>query len=142
MCAVATEYQRDIASRLGISVDGDTTTVAAARIREVVAPAIDLRYEVRPASEAQISYAMSLGFDVSNDSTLVARAKIEDALIQRNHELIRKHSLKPGARVLWNQQQQREMVISSIAVNGRLWFKGGNGWGAFPHEITLIGEGT
>lgn len=133
----ATHYQKDIASRLGISVANDTVTVASAKIRAVVAVALQPGQEVRASTEAQRAYARSLGIDVSSDSLLVASARIEEALLERNHELIRKYNLRPGTHVIWNQRQ-REMVISSIAENGRLWFKGGNGAGAFPHEITPV----
>lgn len=46
-------------------------------------------------------------------------------------------NLKPGVIVIWKHYEMK-MVISSINENGRLWFKGGNGYGAFPHEIELV----
>ena len=63
-----TEYQRCIATLLDIDVSGDTQGVAAAKIEDVVLPALDVNAKVRPATPNQLTFAKSLEIDVSQDS--------------------------------------------------------------------------
>ena len=61
--------------------------------------------------------------------------------------LIEKINLKPGDKVVKIAKVEiegvvhdisREYVVSSIGGDGRIYFKGGNGWGAWPHEINKL----
>ena len=70
-------------------------------------------------------------------SKRVAAVKIAMFLEKRNKKLIREYKLKPGAKVRW-KYLNRIMEISSISDNGRLWFKGGNGWGAYPSQVEPV----
>ena len=133
----ASQFQKEVAGRLGIEIDVSSFSIAAAQIEEALAPALWLNPDCEPATAKQIEYAASLDIDVSNDPKRVASVKIQEQQDARNKALIKKMNLQPGTAVLW-KRNQREMVISSIAENGRLWFKGGNGYGAFPHEIEPI----
>ena len=126
----ALKFQRDLAHRLGIRIDRSSFAVAAAQIEEAVSPALYLEPDRDPATKRQIEYAQSFGIDVSKDSKGVASAKIQVQQDSRNKVLIEKMRLAPGSVVVW-KWNQRTMVISSIADNGRIWFKGGNGCGRF-----------
>ena len=90
-----------------------------------------------PATGNQKIFAKKLGINIEKDSLRVASSKISIAVNSLNKELIKKYDLKPGKQVKW-KKWNRNMVISSISDNYRLWFKGGNGWGAFPHEVEPI----
>ena len=128
------QAQHAVARKLGIHIDNSSFAVAAAQIQTALAPVLTGEAEPRRASVRQVAYASSLSLDVSHDSMEVASVRIQERLDERNAALIREMKLAPGVRVAW-KKMRREMVISSIASNGRLWFKGGNGNGAFPHEV-------
>lgn len=137
------EAQADLAKLVGVDVAGDSFDVASARLLDAVAVA--LGYEpTEPSSDRQRSFAASLGCDVTNDSKRVASAKISDALFAKNQEVIAALALKAGDRVVRVHQfefegelrtLEQEYVISSIQPNGRVFFKGGNGQGAWPTQL-------
>ena len=140
----STEVQYRVASALGVDIVRDSRSVAAARIHDMVAEAIDERHGPRPATARQIEYAAALGLDVRADTLRVASAKIGDELDRRNQEALISLELQPGDRVIKCQrfdldgerhEWRREFTISSIHPSGRLFFKGGNGYGAWPTEV-------
>jgi hypothetical protein len=135
--------QKRLASLLGLNISADTFDVAAARILDQVAASIG--YELpEPASDRQNAFAASLGQDVVNETKRIASAKIGEALFTKNQEAIYALELKPGDSVIRITQFERdgemrsfeqEFVISSIQPNGRVFFKGGNGQGAWPTQL-------
>lgn len=134
----ASSFQKQISKKLNFQIDESSFDIAAAQIMDFVEPALDIELiSKKTSTEKQRKYAKSLGIDVSQDSIRVASIKISIALDKRNHDLIHIYGLKPGKQIKW-KKWNRIMEISSISVNCRLWFKGGNGWGAFPHEIEPI----
>jgi hypothetical protein len=139
MKKTATTQQIQLAEKLGIKIPAESFLISSAIIEDEVGCAISSIKAKAESTEPQRDYAVALGIDVSNDSKNVACAKIQERLDEINKKLIKRHGLAPGKRVYWNGLR-REMVISSIAANYRLWFKGGNGWGAFPSQITPINE--
>jgi hypothetical protein len=133
----ANKKQKIIAAKLGIHIDHKSFDIAAAQILDAIRPAITKNLKDNSVTQKQIDFAKSLGLDVTNDSRAVASARISDALNENNQKLINEWGLTPGKHVRW-KKWKREMVISSIAQNGLLWFKGGNGYCAFPSEIEPI----
>ncbi|MEG4507026.1 hypothetical protein QUA81_25545 [Microcoleus sp. F6_B4] len=74
----------------------------------------------------------------------MASAKIGEALFSKNQDAIAALNLKPGDRVIKISRFElnnefhtfeQEFVISSIQPNGRVFFKGGNGRGAWPTQL-------
>ena len=142
-----TKYQRHIAALLGIDVSNDTQGIAAAKIEDVVYPAINANAEVRAVTPNQLAFAKSLEIDVSQDSLNVAAAKIADRLAERNEELLDKLQLKSGDKVIKHESVEyegeiedlsQEYIVSSIGRDGRIYFKGGNGRGAWPDQVTKV----
>jgi hypothetical protein len=137
--------QLQLAEALRISIADDTFDVAAARLLDAVARAIG--YEASDASsERQRAFAESLGRDVSSDSKRVASAKIGEALLERNRAAIVSLDLQPGDHVVRVQHfeyegavrtLEQEFIVSSLQPNGRVFFKGGNGQGAWPTQLDL-----
>lgn len=137
------QEQLQLAGLLRVDIAADTFDVAAARLLDCVATAIG--YELpEHSSERQCSFAASLGHNVAADSKRVASAKIGDALFARNQDAIASLKLQPGDRVVRLtqfehegklQSFEQEFVVSSIQPNGRVFFKGGNGQGAWPTQL-------
>jgi len=144
---MASEAQTRIATMLSVDVSGDTEAVAAARIMDEVAEAVGERGGPRLATAKQIAFAQALGLQVVGDSLRVTSAKIDAALRERNLKAIERLGLRPGDHVLkrsafeHNGQRHeivREYTVSSIRPNTRVFFKGGNGQGAWPTELERV----
>lgn len=135
--------QEHLAQLLGVNVATDTFDVAAARLLDRVAAAIGYGPS-EPPSERQIAFAYALGQDVTSDTKRVASAKIGEALFANNQDAIATLNLQPGdhvVRITRFEQEgelrsfEQEFVVSSIQPNGRVFFKGGNGQGAWPVQL-------
>ncbi|TAJ94017.1 MAG: hypothetical protein EPO31_07515 [Gammaproteobacteria bacterium] len=135
--------QQSLAHLLDVEIGGDTFDVAAARVMDAVAPAIG--YEpAEQSSERQREFAKSIGLNVIADSKRVASAKIGEALFAKNQDAIATLNLKPRDSVVRVEHfehegemrsVEQEFIVSSIQRNGRVFFKGGNGQGAWPTQL-------
>lgn len=135
--------QLRLANVIGVDISTDTFDVAAARLLDYVATAIG--YEpADTSSERQRSFSESLGLDVTGDSRRIASARIGEALLAKNRTAIESLNLQPGDRVIRVTQFEhagelrtfeQEFIVSSIQPNGRVFFKGGNGQGAWPTQL-------
>lgn len=143
-------YQVKLASLLGITLVGDCETVAAARLQDALAPALLDRCPTS-ASVRQIEFGASLGLDLSEDTIRVASARIDQELYRRNVLALRALDLRSGDRVIKRETYEtngavhvweNEFVISSVDPNSlRIWFKGGNGRGAWPTQVRRVESG-
>ena len=113
------------------------------QLTDAVSEALGLDPPV-PSTERQRDYAESLGVAVRTDTQRVASAKIADALFERNSEALAALDLVPGDRVVRTVRfehdgethvKEQEFVVSSIHTNGRIYFKGGQGQGAWPTQV-------
>jgi hypothetical protein len=133
-----TDEQKKVAELLGIDISDDSLVVAAARIRDVVEPAIRPGTEYRPATDKQLKHAESLGIEVAGDSLWVCWAKINEKLRELNQEARERLQLIPGMYV-WvideKVNERRIMQVSTIGKNGRVYFKGGGGASAWPTQL-------
>lgn len=137
------QEQLALAELLGLNFEAETFDTASARLLDAVANAIGYE-QSEGSSERQRSFAVSLGCNVAADSKRVASAKIGEALLARNQEAIVSLDLKPGDRVIRVANfefegevrlLEQEFIVSSIQPNGRVFFKGGNGQGAWPTQL-------
>jgi hypothetical protein len=143
-----TAFQQRVAAALGIQLlRGDSRSVAAARILDHVGPAIDARHQEGPPTPRQLAFARSIGLDVSQWSRRVASAKIAEALRKANKATLRRLRLKPGDSVLRRtlvefDEQRIEMTeqftVASIHPNGRVYFTGSQGHGAWPLQLEKV----
>lgn len=138
-----TLQQYQLAASLGVSVSEDTFNVAAAKLLDTVSEALGFE-PACPSSTRQRAFAHSLGVDVAKDSKRVASAKTGDYLLELNQKAIVDLNLQPGDRVTRVQrfecegeerEFEQEFIVSSIQPNGRVFFKGGNGQGAWPTQL-------
>jgi hypothetical protein len=142
-----TEEQKKIASLLNIDVSTDSQEVAAARIREVVEPAINPDGGYRSPTQSQIELAQKLGLDVSSDSFWVCFAKISEKLDELNQEALERLQLMTGDWVKRIQfvefkgkrhRIEKKYQVSSVGRDGKVYFKGGNGYCAWPTQLEKI----
>lgn len=84
-------------------------------------------HALRQPTDKQLEYATALGIDVNGKSFRVLSAEIADALELKSHESIRTLKLKRGTRVRCagpREDMTRDLVVSTIAPNGYVYFKG------------------
>jgi hypothetical protein len=126
-----------LAKTLGLDVAGDTWRVAAAKILDVVGPAIgDCERHSEPTAR-QVKHAADVGVDLAGVSFRVACAKIADYWDLQNQLSIERQQLKPGDTVSKrNDPLRQRWVISSIAADGTVFFKGGNGQRAMAANLS------
>lgn len=139
-----TPQQIRIGKRLGLNLQGESQSVAAASIEDEVAPAIRGENAIKKATQKQIEYGAALCLDLTLVSRRVASALIHDVLLDRNLAAVEGLALRPGEKVRkitkmgasslkryeryfkgveseWTQ----ELVISSVnAQEGIVYFKG------------------
>ena len=137
-----------IATLLGLDLTNDTEAIAAARIEDAVSPAIFPGQLPRSVTERQIDFGKALGLALAGDSLRVASAKIDEELFRRNAVALESLELKAGDPVIKRETfeldgkvhtLEREYVVSSIDPNSlRVWFRGGNGQGAWPTQIERV----
>lgn len=132
------DQQIEFCHRLGIDVSGDTVSLAAAKIYDIIRREFFGEELGRP-SEKQIDLAMRFGFDISKCSQREGNAIIDDIMSELNYESIDEQKLEPGVEVInkWDDLK-RVYTISSIQENGMVFFKGGNGKKAWARNIERI----
>ena len=142
-----TEQQRSLAAFLEIDISEDSQEVAAARIREAVEPAINPSKGYRSPTQNQIDLAHQLGLDISGDSFWVCFAKINEHLRDLHQKAHERLQLKPGDWVKQTQTFDHEGIkhttekkyqVSSIGNDGKVYFRKGGGFSAWPSQLEKI----
>jgi hypothetical protein len=129
------QTQVNFGKRLGLDLDGKSLGVARAEIDDAITRDFyGFSYLGRP-SEKQCALALKFGIDISAMSKAVGAAYIDDIMYQLNMDAISKHNLAPGVPVRHTTQPNENLVISSIAPDGTVYFKGGNGKRAWARSL-------
>jgi len=122
--------------RLGVDCSEKSVSVAWAMIEDVIQQDFWGAAELHVPTPKQIALAAKFGHDISNSSRRVGAAVIADLMHQLNLDAISEQGLSPGVMVVNKYDSfDRRLVISSIAEDGTVYFKGGNGNRA-GHEIS------
>jgi hypothetical protein len=87
-------------------------------------------------TEKQIELAAKFGYDISALTKREGNAVIDDLMSQLNYEAIESESLAPSV-VVTNVHDSipQTYVISSIAPDGTVYFRGGNGRKAWARSL-------
>jgi len=142
-----TSFQSEIAKKLKINIKNHTRNLASAKIHDFVHKAIYPGSEIKKATKKQIKLGEKINLNLENDSMRVASAKIKDKLNNINKNAIKKLNLSPGDKVIKKSklsingkeiERTKEYIVSSIGKNNRVYFKGGNGRGAWPTEVEKV----
>jgi hypothetical protein len=84
----------------------------------------------------QIELAAKFGHDISMATRRVGNAVIDDLMRQLNREAISEQKLEAGVAVINKHDQLRsKLIISSIADDGTVYFRGGNGGRAWARSL-------
>lgn len=150
----ATTAQRELAAKVGLELGGhEPASVVAVMLEDHLAPSI--RGEERRAATAkQKALVAQLDPDLPGIESMsldVASGWIEHLLEARRADALRRVPLSHGTKVVHRRRwtdpvsgEAKELVmkyqVSSIGPNGRVHFMGGNGQGAWPDELEVLGE--
>lgn len=133
--------QKLIANKLKIKIcKVDTKNTLAAKILDEVAISIKFKPKELPTNK-QIEFANKLKIKDGFRSKRVLSAKISDKLDVLNRKKLKQLKLKPGDIVSVKSQlgnSERELIISSIKENGRIYFKGLGGNQTWVTNINKI----
>lgn len=135
---VRTVNARQVAfgSRLGIDVSQKSVGVAWAMIEDLMEREFWGKEGADTPTPKQIALAAKFGFHISQATRRVGDAMINDIMFELNKEAIATQSLKPGVTVTnTHDQLRRPLVISSIADDGTVYFRGGNGARAWARSL-------
>jgi hypothetical protein len=136
-----TPEQQSVAEKLGISVDGDSIGVVAARILDLIGPSIGDVVKYDAPTDKQIRFARELGLDISRDSFRVGSARLDDALALLDMRQIAEQKLGPGVKVrLRSWPDEPDRVVSSIQDGRLVFFRGGGGAKAWARNCVRVDE--
>lgn len=121
---------------LGLDLRGHSTGVAYARIEDLIADRFWGHSDVVRPSAKQCALALKFGFNIEAESKAVGAAVVDDIMFQLNMDAIELQGLAPGVKVKHKMDElERLMVVSSVAANGTVYFKGGNGQKAWARNL-------
>ena len=122
--------------KLGLDLRGCTVSVAKARIMVAIDEYFPGSVDARRPTEKQVAFAAKFGYDISNLSRKVADVVVEDLMTELNHEAIEAENLAPGVTVFKVYDPSGpSFVISSIADDGTVYFKGRQGSKAWARNL-------
>ncbi|MFZ1962875.1 MAG: hypothetical protein WAU78_05295 [Roseiarcus sp.] len=134
--ATVNEPQRAFGNRLGVDISGRSLGVAAAMIDDALQRDFWGKADLGAPTTKQVALAAKFGHDISEATRRVGNAIIDDFMLQLNREAICKQNLEPGAAVINEHDRlRRTQIISSIADNGTVYFRGGNGAKAWARNL-------
>jgi hypothetical protein len=135
------DVQIAFGKKLGLDLIGKTVGEAHAMILDVIDREFSCLPNTNRPTPKQIELAAKFGRDISGISRRVGDAIINDLMTNLNHEAIEREQLAPGV-VVTNKHDllQREFVVSSIAPDGTVYFKGGNGAKAWARSLNRVDE--
>lgn len=126
----------EFGKKLGLDLTNCTVTVALARIEDAISSGFHGKHDLGAPSLKQIELARKFDLDISQCSRREGHATIDDLLTNLNRESIESQHLEHGVIVIHVRDKGRDrQVISSIADDGTVYFKGGNGKRAWARNL-------
>jgi hypothetical protein len=131
-----TEAQIAFGKRLGLELVGKSVGEALAMIEDAIQREFLADHDLGAPTPKQVELARKFQRDISGASRRVGDAVINDLMTDLNHEAITRENLAPGVEVINKHDLlQRKRVISSIADDGTVYFRGGNGARAWARSL-------
>ena len=137
------EDSRAFASSVGVELpESLPQLVAAARVRS----AVDSHFGVAPRKStdaqqefmAELAATMSVAIPAAVDSYEEAEAWIRCLYLRQRLQSLEQLRLAKGDVVSRNPSARRFDEVSSIGDDGRVYFTGGRGAGAWPDQLTMV----
>ena len=128
--------QIEVGRKLGLDLKGKSVRVASAMIGEYLMANFWGTPEQALPSPRQCDLAEEFGYDIRTMSRGVGSAVIDDIMDHLNKESIDNEKLEPGVEVRFrSRDDSRVRIVSSVAADGTVFFKGGNGQKAWARSL-------
>jgi hypothetical protein len=137
--ATVTEAQIAFGKRLGLELEGKSIGVAYAMIADAIQQSFFGKNDLGTPTAKQIELARKFNVDIAGATRTVGDAVITDIVLQLNQDAIAEQKLAPGTKVA-NKHDilKRVRIVSSIADDGTVYFKGGNGARAWARSLIRV----
>jgi hypothetical protein len=124
------------AQRLGLDLAEKSVGEAHAMIEDAIQRDFFQDTDLGSPTPKQIALAAKFDKDISGASRRVGNAILNDLMTGLNDEAIRRQRLAPGVIVInKNDPMKEKRIISSIAEDGTIYFRGGNGARAWARSL-------
>ncbi len=131
--------QRTLAAALGIDVSEDDFHTAAARLYEVIWPALEIHDSQLAASEKQAALARDIGLEIDGSSRAGTSQRIAARLRLLNEVALRTLDLRPGDRVVLRAAPEESHSVSCVGRNRKVYLKGRRGESVWATQILKNG---
>jgi hypothetical protein len=133
---IVTQAQIEFGRRIGLELSGKVVGVARAMIEDVIDSEFYGRTDLGKPTEKQIELARKFGHDITMASRRVGHATIDHIMTGLNYDAIASQKLARDV-VVYNKHDpfRRKLIISSIADDGTVYFRGGNGARAWARSL-------
>ncbi|QQE80425.1 hypothetical protein [Alicyclobacillus sp. SO9] len=129
-----TTEQIEFGKKIGLQLEAHTSRVAEAMLNDLIDKEYYGATDLGTPTENQCNLASKFGYDISHSTERVGTAIIDDIMDQLNKESIDNQRLKSGDTVV-NIWDNRQYQISSIAEDGTVYMKGGQGKKAWARSL-------
>jgi hypothetical protein len=137
--STVTDAQIQFGKRLNLELGGKSVGVAYAMVGDAIQRSFFGKNDLGAPTTKQTELAAKFGIDIAQATRSVGDAVITDIMFKLNQEAIVEQKLAPGIKVV-NKHDSLERVrtVSSIAEDGTVYFKGGNGARAWARSLVRI----
>ena len=138
---ILTEAQIAFGTRLGLDLRDKSVGVAYAMIEDAVHQSFLGKNDLGAPTSKQIELAAKFGIDITHATRSVGDAVITDIMFELNQKAIADQKLTSGTKVV-NKHDILNIVrtVSSIAEDGTVYFKGGNGARAWARSLIRVDD--
>jgi len=137
--STVTEAQVEFGKRLDLELDGKSVGVAYAMVGDAIQRSFFGKNDLGAPTTKQIELAAKFGIDIARATRSVGDAVITDIMFKLNQEAIVEQKLAPGIKVVNKHDILGKVrTVSSIAGDGTVYFKGGNGARAWARSLVRM----
>ena len=127
--------QHKLAKLLGVDASNDDFHTAAARLYEVIWPAVEIHESQQPASEKQLAFAKDIGLEIDGIDRAGASQRIAARLRLLNEIALRALDLRPGDRVVLKDMPKETYTVSCVGRNRQIYLKGWGGQSVWATQV-------
>jgi hypothetical protein len=139
--STVTDAQIAFGKRLDLELSDKSVGVAYAMIGDAIQRSFFGKNDLGAPTAKQIELATKFGIDITQATRSVGDAVITDIMFKLNQEAIAEQKLTPGTKVVNKHDTlSRVRTVSSIAEDGTVYFKGGNGARAWARSLIRMDD--
>jgi len=139
--STVSEGQIEFGKRLDLELSDKSVGVAYAMVGDAIQRSFFGKNDLGAPTTKQIELAAKFGIDIARATRSVGDAVITDIMLKLNQEAIVEQKLAPGIKVVNKHDILGKVrTVSSIAEDGTVYFKGGNGARAWARSLIRMDD--